>query len=307
MRRINYVYLFLLRREAHYQFLKLFDRFLASYPEIKKIVEPYYDEFIDLLMQEEALVDSQKGSNYTMQIVAADHRDDRLLFGINNILKAARRHFDQKVVEAAIVLQNRMKPFGDIIKKSYEEEAAAIRILLADFQGEHANEVELVGLTSWINELAMAVADFEQLLKQRKTEKAEKPLRRMREVRKAIEVVYQKMIDHITAVDTLDETGLCTPFINELNVQIDAFNNLYHQRMTKDIKMTLVKPVPVQKYSGKPITPLLEIIYGETELVLSKDYTLAYNKNIEVGNAEIIVRGKGEYEGKMTITFFIEK
>jgi hypothetical protein len=305
MRQIKFVYFNYLRREAHYQFLELFDRLLNSFPDVKELVVIFYMEYNILLARERILVDAQKNSNYTMQIVVADHRDDQLLVGIRNMIVAATHHFDPVIVEAAISLQNRLKPFGDIIKKSYEEEAAAIKILLADFQGEYAEKVELIGLTPWIKELEIAVIDFERLLQLRKSELAAKPLERLREIRRDIETVYRKMRDRINAFNIIEEKEVYTEFIRQLNVQIDYFNEHNHKQTLKDIKVAVVNPIPTQNYTGKAITPVPEVSFEETELVFSKDFTLSYKNNVTKGNAEIIIHGKGAYKGSKTITFFI--
>jgi hypothetical protein len=307
MNKIKFIHFKYLRREAHYQFLELFNRLLDSYLEVKEIVGVFYIEFSQLLAKEKKLADAQKNSDYTAQIVAADHRDDRLLIGIKKIISIATRHFNPIIAEAAISLQNRLKPFGDIIRKSYEEEAAAIRILLADFQGEYAEKVDLVGLTSWIMELEIAVTDFERLLQLRNTEQAAKPLERLREIRTEIEDVYRKMIDRFNAFCTIEEKEVYTEFINQLNVQIDYFNEHNHRQSSKDIKVAVVKPIPTQIYKGKAITIIPEVSIGETELVFGKDFTLTYKNNESVGNAEIIVHGKGAYKGNKSITFFISE
>jgi hypothetical protein len=307
MRYIKFIQFKYLRREAHYQFLELFNRLLDSCLEVKEIVFVFYVEFVALLLKEKKLVNAQKRSSYTRKIVEADHRDDYLLIGIRNILVASIHHFDSNIAEAAVSLLDRLKPFGEIIKKSYNEEAAAIRILLADFQGEYAEKVELVGLTSWVKELEIAVTEFERLLQLRNAEKAAKPLERLREIRAEIEAVYRKMIDRINAFSTVEEKEAYIEFINELNAQIDYFNEHNHRQSLKDIKLAVVKSIPEQKYTGEPITPIPEVSFEGTKLAFAKDFTLTYKNNESAGNAKVSIRGKGAYKGSKTITFFINE
>jgi hypothetical protein len=307
MRYIKLIQFNYLRREAHYQFLELFNRLLDSYLEVKEIVFVYYVEFAALLLKEKRLVNAQKRSDYARKIIEADHRDDYLLVGIRNIIVASIHHFDPLIVEAAISLLDRLKDFGNIIKKSYEEEAAAIRILLEDLKGKYEEKVDIVGLTSWIKELEIAVTDFEHLLQLRNAEKAAKPLERLREIRAEIEIVYRKMIDRINAFSTVEEKEVYTEFIKQLNTKIDYFNEHNHKQTSKDIKTAVVELIPAQKYTGKPIIPIPEVSYEGTELEFSKDFTLTYKNNKTVGNAEIIIRGKGAYKGNKKITFYISE
>jgi hypothetical protein len=307
MRRIHYIYFRFLRAEALYQFLELFLRLLNSFPHVRNAVAPLYSRFVALLEKMKLLIDARKSSDYTQQIAAADHKDDQLIIGIRGIVNAATHHFDSAVAAAALSLQKRLKPFGDIVSKSYEEEVAAIKILLVDLLGEYAQKVDLVGIMPWVKELAIAVNEFENLLELRRQERARKPLERLREVRLEIETVYRQMIERIAAVDVLDEQNTYTDFINQLNTEIDYFNEYNHHQPAKDIKTAIVQPIHEQKYTSEAITPLPEISMDGKKLVFMQDYTLSYRNNVDAGNAEVIIHGKGAYKGSKTITFFINK
>jgi hypothetical protein len=296
-----------LRGEAHYQYLNLFNLLLIEFPVVKNLVAMFYSEFVDLLAQEKQIVDAQKSSDYTQQIANADHRDDRLITGIRETVNAALHHFDPAVVTAAQSLQLRLKAFGEIQAKSYEEEAAAINILTGDLQSaEYASKVELLGLAPWVNELVEAVADFEELLKQRNIEQSSKPKQRLRDIRKQIETVYRNMINHISSADTLDTADTYTEFINRLNTQITYFNDHNHHPAPKNIRTANVDAIPVQQFTGKAVTPIPVVHIEETELFFSKDFKLAYKNNIQRGVAEMSITGKGNYAGKKNVTFNIE-
>jgi hypothetical protein len=307
MKKIVTIIFSYLRGEMHYQFMNLFNLLLIEFSAVMRLVSVYYDEFVDLLAQEKKIVDAQKSSDYTQQIADADHRDDRLITGIRETVNAALHHFDPVIVAAAQSLWLRLKTFGEIQAKSYEEEAAAINILVEDLQSaEYASKVELLGLTPWINELAEAVADFEELLKQRIIEQSDKPKQRLRNIRKQIETVYRNMIDHINSAATLDTTDTYTEFINRLNTQINYFNDHNHHPAPKNIRTAIVDVIPVQQFTGKAITPVPTVHLGEEELFFAKDFNLTYKNNIQRGVAEAGITGKGNYAGKKTVTFNIE-
>jgi hypothetical protein len=296
-----------LRGEAHYQFLNLFDGLLTDFPAAKNITAELYPEFAGLLAQEKQIVDAQKSSDYTQQIADADHRDDRLITGIRETVNAARHHFDPAIVAAAQSLSLRLKAFGDIQAKSYEEEAAAINILLGDLQSpEYASKVALLSLTTWVTELAEAVADFEYLLKQRNVETADKPQQRLRDIRKKIELLYRSMVNRIESAAVLDTADTYTEFIKRLNAQITYFNDHNHHPAPKNIRTAVVDAIPIQAYTGKAVTPIPAIHLEGVELFFAKDFTLTYKNNIERGVAEIGIKGKGNYAGKKTVTFNID-
>ncbi len=59
-------------------------------------------------------------------------------------------------------------------------------------------------------------------------------------------------------------------------------------------------------YTGKAITPAVTVKYGSYKLVLNKDYTIVkYSANKNIGTASIILKGKGNFTGNMTVTFNI--
>ncbi len=62
-----------------------------------------------------------------------------------------------------------------------------------------------------------------------------------------------------------------------------------------------------QTYTGKPRTPQPTVKLNGKTLTPNTDFTWTYNNNTNVGNATIIVTGKGKYSGTATGTFKIEK
>jgi hypothetical protein len=305
--KINAILFRYLRGEAHYRFLDLFNQLLIEFAVVKSIVSTLYDEFVDLLEQEKQIVDAQKSSDYTQQIVAADHRDDRLIVGINETVAAALHHFNPEIVAAAQSILLRLKVFGDITSKSYEEEAAAINILLGDLQSpEYSAKATFIGLDPWITELAVAVADFEQLLKLRNVEQADKPQQRMRSVRRQIDLLYHSMITRINSAAVLDTTDTYSEFIKRLNTQITYFNDHNHHPAPKSIRTANVDAIPTQAYTGKVITPIPVVHLDGVELFFAKDFSLVYKNNIQHGVAEAGIVGKGNYAGRKNVTFNIE-
>ena len=58
-------------------------------------------------------------------------------------------------------------------------------------------------------------------------------------------------------------------------------------------------------FDGTGKEPTVAVSYSGTELVEGTDYTVAYENNINVGTANVIVTGKGGYEGTVEKTFTI--
>jgi hypothetical protein len=316
MEQIKAIHFSYLRNDAHFEYQTRYKNLLDGRPAIKSIVENYYPVFVARLGEEGALIDVMKKSDYTAQIADADHRVDRCLVGMNTAINAAMHHFDHEVVEAAQSLHNRFHAFGEIGTKSYEEEVAAVNLLLADLNADYAAKVTLVGLTPWVTELTAAEAAFELLLTERYKESSSKPQGRLTDARRAAETVYRSMIAVINAAMYMSDAPTdLSAFIKELNATIDYYNSHTHRHARKDLSVgdhTVVEPIDTQAYTERPITVIPKAYYREegketVQLSLGADFSVTYKNNVNVGTAELTLHGKGAYKGQFTVTFNIAR
>ena len=91
------------------------------------------------------------------------------------------------------------------------------------------------------------------------------------------EIIYTKIIDALANVAT-NKTNIASLKINDI----------------KD-----------QKYTSEKIEPEIKITNGDTILEKGTDYTVSYINNINVGQADALITGIGNYEGTVTKTFNI--
>jgi hypothetical protein len=314
---ITAVYFHRLRNITHSEFTVEFKTLLDANAVVKNAVSAEYTALVDALDQEIALINDMKKSNYTERILETDQRIDRCLTGMNAVITAAQHHFDPVVQEAARLLHNRFSAFGDIRRKSYEDETGIINMLLTDLAStEYADSVTLTGLTPWVTELTAAETNFERLLRERYDEIAAKPQGKIKEIRHTIETIYHTMTNRIEAFAVVsDNPEAFVDFIGKLNVIVTYFNEHTHHHVRKDLAQgdhTVIEPLDTQKYTGKAITPVPMVHYREegkptVELVLGKDFSITYKNNLNVGMAELILHGKGAYKGQKMATFNIAR
>jgi hypothetical protein len=295
-----------LRNEAHYQLLLLVQKLFGNYPAVAALVTDLLTPFFDLLTLEGQLVDAVRGSVYTEELAEADRRVDRDVAGINAAVASALHHFDPALVAAAKYVEIRLKFFhGEIEKKAYEEESAAVKILVTDLQGEYAEQVAILSLGPWVAELAAAQEDFERIFLLRSDKRATQPKERLRDVRKQIDAVYRQIVDRIDAYTLLNGDSVTGLFIEHLNDEITYFNEHDHRHARKDIDHAVVASIPDQPWKGKTVIVLPEVTYEGKELVFTKDYELSYHDNDRPGNAYLIIHGKGAWKGTKTVSFNI--
>lgn len=78
--------------------------------------------------------------------------------------------------------------------------------------------------------------------------------------------------------------------------------------VSKDVANCQVDAIPGQKYTGTEIKPLPVVKNGDVTLVLGTDYDVAYANNTNVTTtAEVIITGKGNYTGTVTVNFTISR
>ncbi|MDR3268098.1 MAG: DUF6261 family protein, partial [Tannerella sp.] len=231
--KIKRIVLSYLNSEGHYQFIRQAHGLLDRYPNVKLQVIVLYDKQTVLIVQEGRLVDVMRGSEYSKEMAKADKRVDRCIVGINKVVGAGMHHFDAVIVTAATGIYERMKVFRNIEGKSYEEESAAVHILLVDLRGPYAAKAELIGLTPWLKELEAAIEAFDTLFLLRNEELASRPTEKLRDVRKENDGVYTEITDHIGAAALLDSNNVYDAFIGELNTLVDYFNDHDRSRHAK--------------------------------------------------------------------------
>lgn len=77
------------------------------------------------------------------------------------------------------------------------------------------------------------------------------------------------------------------------------------------VRVLTINPIPDQKYTGKALKPEVVVTYDREVLQLGRDYTVSYKNNTNAAKAGdtkapvAIVKGKGNFEGTVTLAFNI--
>ncbi len=97
------------------------------------------------------------------------------------------------------------------------------------------------------------------------------------------------------ATVTITGTGNFEGSIKDLSFMIDR----------ADIKDAKLEAIPDQTYTGSEICPELTLTFGETTLKKGTDYTVAFNDNVETGEATVTITGTGNLKNSKTASFKI--
>ena len=82
----------------------------------------------------------------------------------------------------------------------------------------------------------------------------------------------------------------------------------YIEPYYENIEWVSVFGIEDQYFTGLPIEPVWKVLnWDDTELTEGVDYEIAYENNVEVGTATVIITGIGRFRGTTTRTFEIER
>lgn len=113
-------------------------------------------------------------------------------------------------------------------------------------------------------------------------------------------------ISYSNNVDLGEATITITGIGNYTGTVTKKFNIVEESgEQAKDISELTIDEIGDKIYTGKLITPELRIKDGDTVLIKNEDYTINYTNNINVGTANAVIKGIGNYTGQVEKQFNI--
>jgi len=110
--------------------------------------------------------------------------------------------------------------YGNLVPLPYDEETGSIENLIKDLRTKTVEEIDIMGLVPWINELERQNIRFKTLEATRNTEEANRTELRMKKVRVEIDDVYRKIVKRINALIEINGEAAYTGFVKEMNARI---------------------------------------------------------------------------------------
>jgi hypothetical protein len=226
-----------LRNEEWFQLFTEFRDLVLKYdPEALNIAE-LWATFLLLYAEADTALEIIRKSADTVLMIEADHVRDHTFRGFADAVKSARNHFDPAKRDAADKLTVIFDHFGNLARKSLNEETAGIYNLLQELDNGTpgiAFPVDILGLRDWAVKLEADNAAYEAIVKDRNTEVASRSKLRVKEVRHETQEVYYKMAARIEATMTLNgDVPPFTNFANEWNAFLKRYADVMAQRQGK--------------------------------------------------------------------------
>ena len=205
--------------EFHADFSELVTRFTPDALGIQALVATYND----LFLAEGDTLNIIKKNDLTDELFNADLGRDTTLRGFNATIKSACNHFDAEKQKAGGRIQIVLDEFGNIAAKSYEAETTSINSLVLKLTRDYANDVALLGVNDWLDELLNRNAAFTAISNQRYTKETAKTQLRMKEVRIELDDAYKAIVKRINALVEINGPAAHSDFIKELNLRIEKY------------------------------------------------------------------------------------
>ena len=225
-----------LRNEEHFGFNTEVNDLITLFTAATLGIESKYALYLPLYNNEAEALDVIRKSAKTSKLSDADHTRDDTNSGFKLMVEGNMHHFVYKKREAADRLEIVLDRFGNINRKSYEAETAAIDTMVDDLLNDYSEDLNLLKLTEWVTELKANNDAFKTLSDERYSDDAAKTQLKMKDVRKEVDTAYHNMTNLIDALVLVNGAETYTPFINELNQRIEKYNLIIAQRKGRNKK-----------------------------------------------------------------------
>ena len=238
MKKIEAMPLYGLHSNEHGQFMTDVNTLILKYTVVELGIETPYPTFKNLLIAEEQALRTELGSIKTDQMKSLDALRDNTLKAIYGKVDSTLKSPFTDEADSARIIQHIIDIEGDVRDWSYNEETNAIANLTHTLQ-EPANEVHTnkVGITAWVVALKTQNEDFEALNNDRNEEFAERPSGNSKEARKAIDPVYNQIVERINASVIMEVAKpMVANFVSELNQKIVYYKTAIANRNGRNNK-----------------------------------------------------------------------
>jgi hypothetical protein len=248
-------------------------------------------------------------STLTPQIDALDKRRDADFREIRRTAKAAQKSAVAATAAAGTVLMELLRPIWGISKEPLMSQTVQLSIFFDRIAADPAAgaAVTTLGLAPVLADLTGANIKLKDLYNARLDEMSALDGHSASDNSKGVIMLYDSFCMAIEITLFAQPSDDLQTIFNEMNDLRRKYISRLPIRLTG--ALTSVAFIPEQIYTGEPLLPLPRVFYQDgdelRELVFAQDFTVTYRHNVDVGEARLLVHGKGRYTGTYVTTFHI--
>jgi hypothetical protein len=214
-----------LRNNLHFEFMSSILALLQTLGISVSLIANALNKFATHVKEEDDALDQLKHYETTKEIHDEDDRRDNAFSRMYGLARVALKHFDQAKRKAAERISNIMKEFKDAPRLPLAEESAALHNLLQKLESVK-DDIDLLGLGEWVNEMKDANDKVRTLMAARESEVAHKAQHKVKAARIAVDEIWSEVITCLEAAAIVENQGNCEQLIAEINARIDEYNNV---------------------------------------------------------------------------------
>lgn len=188
---------------------------------ISVIYDPFKHALVVCTETATDAIAKQVAQQQTEALSGGDLKRDNLFRGIKYMLQAYLLHPNAKKQDAAVELEKVVAKVGwNLHRENYDKQSALMRTLLAELTEKHAERIALLGMGSWVEQLASAQSGFDMLRREQLEQQAEmEKISSMTAVRVDLEQAIKDLLEILPGYYRMtgDEAlGTVLPKIKEL-------------------------------------------------------------------------------------------
>jgi hypothetical protein len=255
---------------------------------------------------------TERASQLTVQIRDFDERRDADFAEIMRTTSTAAKSSVPANAAAGKALAIFLRPYRGITKKPIMTQTESFKFLQGRYNADPTitSAASVLQISGVFTSLFQANEQVFTLWNTRANEDAAKAGPSPSSLRSSLDKSYDGFCDIVIRTLTLQPSQALANLFSEMNEIRVKYSRLLSSRLTGN--NTSVEAIPAQPYTGSPVTPIPRVFFsteGEqaVELQFSVDFFVTYRNNTAVGEAKVLVHGKGKYCGSHTSTFHIER
>ena len=214
-----------LHNEEHFQFQNELKALTEQFGADALGISNLFAKYLRLYSDEANALNVIRKSATSDQLTVVDGERDEVFSGLSATIKACLNHRNEAKREAATQLNIVFNQYGNVARKPYNEETAAIQKLLSELKGSYSAYCITLDLGEWIADLEAKNNEFESLMKSRFTEGATKLDIAMRQARTDIDVVVREITTMLDALMLVNGATAYEPFVKEYNARVEKYEN----------------------------------------------------------------------------------
>jgi hypothetical protein len=224
-RKIKLISVKKLRNNLHFEFMNSILVLLQTLGMTVGLIVNALQKFAERVKEEDDALDQLKHYETTQEIHDEDGRRDNAFSRMYSLARLELKHFDEAKRIAAERICSIMKEFRGAPRLPLAEESAAIHNLLQKLETVRY-EIDILGLSEWVNEMKDANDKVRTLMASRESEVAHKAQHKVKTARAAVDEAYSEIITCLEAAAIVENSDSCEQLIAEINARIDEYNNV---------------------------------------------------------------------------------